>query len=1291
MSKPIIKGFVRSNFSKETLKSSSLEKAKLIKQMAKSSIVGKPATTAKSSSTDIDKTWIIKQTKCFVDWLNYKFASSHVIDLDHDPDHAIPTSSSTQKTEGTDEALKLLMERQDELKRLSMGRELINDSAFSTAISCIMKETEEGRLAIKEDRNIQTDLGWQDSLLELFFAYDYIWLQYGLQVIFNHEEPIVSKQLLNSYYRHSGTKTQQMKDEQRIKSLFKQFILNNILLQSDLNGNNFTCGSTSMMSSSMSFEGNTTLMTTLTQTQSVKHTLLYGNQSKKRREMVQKHLIQKFFTFVLFLDVARRECLLSRGSLFQKSLVTNTTSASNGNFQPSAPRLNGSASNNSPNNSSDIDPLRGSKDVLLAFSRFFLKSQGNLIKYLQSVGYEVSFEQKYVDEFDYTVKDVLTDLRDGVRLAKLVDITIGSDGEKIASSLSEQLRVPAISRLQKIHNVTIVMQALANHATFLLDGCTTKEKFLNGVKDIVDGDRDSTLLLLWKIMYAFELQLSIDVSSILSEIEMIQNDKRWKSLFAEPAGYMNKVLNLNTSEEYSVEQALQLWCQTIVAPYDMTVHDLSISFCDSKILCLLVYYYHPALFMSYFLKKKFVGLGNSSNHDCSYATVLTKSDLQALLLSETKNFHFFQSICKSIGGIPMVLHDINTSHPPEEKTMVIFLGYLFSRMIVSSRQIRAAIRIQSFYRTNIDHFKARRTNNQSSNLHKQQRLEKKNLNTARHFPQHSIHFVEASMPENMVKEMKLAAAAEIEENLLATMAAAEAENLKLEAERLARLEAEAAAEAERLRLEAERLRLEAEAAAEAERLRLEAEAAAEAERLRLEAERLRLEAEAAAEAERLRLEAGAAAEAERLRLEAEAAAEAERLRLEAERLRLEAEAAAEAERLRLEAEAAAEAERLRLEAEAAAEAERMRLEAEAAAEAERLRLEAAAEAERMRIEAEAAAAEAERLRIEAAAQAERIRLAKIAYERMINCAAIKIQSTFRMSLWYNTRKMVVYGITHLQANFRSYIQRKNYLRMKLTVEIIQHLWRRQRALRLYCSMVNAALCISSSWRRYKAVAAYRTTKLVVSTLQSLYRMYHTKKRFLAAKVSAQQLQRWWRSPYIRHKFNHRIWVLKTQQNSKMRKAVTKIQSFILKIVQYHRERKAQIKIYRFWSSRVAMVRIRKMLHGFKVLSAVFRGRHVRKYKTSKQITAIAKSLLFLKQKALANPHLLLSSQVTAAIDILQHGKMVSQYIKSCQKLQFATQVSYNSCEIFVRARCTSILFTLVQSCNRSAPHQELLR
>lgn len=94
-------------------------------------------------------------------------------------------------------------------------------------------------------------------------------------------------------------------------------------------------------------------------------------------------------------------------------------------------------------------------------------------------------------------------------------------------NLSKQLRVPAISRLQKMHNVDIVLNVLKERGIHLKDesGKAWKSGLFEGhqrtsthfnslfyfigasidSRDIVDRHRERTLALLWKIVFAFQV------------------------------------------------------------------------------------------------------------------------------------------------------------------------------------------------------------------------------------------------------------------------------------------------------------------------------------------------------------------------------------------------------------------------------------------------------------------------------------------------------------------------------------------------------------------------------------------------------------------------------------------------------------------------------------------------------------------------------------------------------------------------------------------------------------------
>ncbi|MPC90126.1 Abnormal spindle-like microcephaly-associated [Portunus trituberculatus] len=58
-----------------------------------------------------------------------------------------------------------------------------------------------------------------------------------------------------------------------------------------------------------------------------------------------------------------------------------------------------------------------SRDILVAFAMHFLQGIGDITKHLAHLGYIVSHRQAFLDEFDFAVTNLPTDLRCGVRLA----------------------------------------------------------------------------------------------------------------------------------------------------------------------------------------------------------------------------------------------------------------------------------------------------------------------------------------------------------------------------------------------------------------------------------------------------------------------------------------------------------------------------------------------------------------------------------------------------------------------------------------------------------------------------------------------------------------------------------------------------------------------------------------------------------------------------------------------------------------------------------------------------------
>lgn len=181
-----------------------------------------------------------------------------------------------------------------------------------------------------------------------------------------------------------------------------------------------------------------------------------ANPSKKFLKALNQFMLKKFLLLVYFLDYAKKRKLIAHDPcLFRKQAAWKT-----------------------------------SREILLRFSRDLLAGIGDVTKILRSYDYVLTHQQTYIDEYEYEVTDIRQDLRDGVRLCRVVELITGVDG------LIQQCRAPAISRLQKVHNVEVALGALRQAGGVLADDVEAKY--------IVDSNRTKTLSLLWQIVHKIQ-------------------------------------------------------------------------------------------------------------------------------------------------------------------------------------------------------------------------------------------------------------------------------------------------------------------------------------------------------------------------------------------------------------------------------------------------------------------------------------------------------------------------------------------------------------------------------------------------------------------------------------------------------------------------------------------------------------------------------------------------------------------------------------------------------------------
>ncbi|NXN86128.1 ASPM protein, partial [Bombycilla garrulus] len=355
--------------------------------------------------------------------------------------------------------------------------------------------------------------------------------------------------------------------------------------------------------------------------------------------------------------------------------------------------------------------FKASKDLLLAFSRDFLSGEGDLSRRLGFLGLPVSHIQTPLDEFDFAVTNLAVDLQCGIRLVRTVELLTKN------WSLSKQLRVPAISRLQKIHNVDIVLNVLKERGVHLKDetGASIDSR------DIVDRHRERTLALLWKIVFAFQVDVFLNVEHLKEEIEFLKNTYKRKALLGAVKNFPSYFRVQEDSSNFSSQtysenvKLLMAWVNAVCRFYNIKVENFTVCFSDGRVLCHLIHHYHPCYVpleavcqrttqTVECLRTVTVGLNfsSSSESDTSINAVEETFDpilYKELLDNEKQNFQLVNAAVSDLGGIPAMIHHADMSNTiPDEKVVITYLSFLCSRLLDLRQETRAARIIQAAWR-----------------------------------------------------------------------------------------------------------------------------------------------------------------------------------------------------------------------------------------------------------------------------------------------------------------------------------------------------------------------------------------------------------------------------------------------------------------------------------------------------------------------------------------------------------------------------------------------------------------
>ncbi|XP_070581728.1 abnormal spindle-like microcephaly-associated protein homolog [Ptychodera flava] len=353
--------------------------------------------------------------------------------------------------------------------------------------------------------------------------------------------------------------------------------------------------------------------------------------------------------------------------------------------------------------------FKSSRDLLLHFSRDYLSGEGDVTRHLSYFGYTVSHVQTALHEFDFAVANLKVDLRCGLRLTRIMELLTHK------WTLTTQLRMPAISRLQKLHNVEVSLNAMREI------GIDVESGGLNN-KVIVDGHREKTLELLWRLIFHFQINVRLNSEKLKEEISflkknlLIQKKLAAVTLFA-PLKETSDERRTSDPGLYFKSERLSLlldWCKAVCAYYDLKIENFTVSFSDGRGLSYLIHHYHPSLLpysdirqdttQSYQQKE----LESDSDPDQSLDGTWTRTyspstgkptEYDALLANEKHNFKLLYDAVSQLGGVPFMVKSADMSNTiPNEKVVITYLSYLCERLLDLRDETRAARVIQAAWR-----------------------------------------------------------------------------------------------------------------------------------------------------------------------------------------------------------------------------------------------------------------------------------------------------------------------------------------------------------------------------------------------------------------------------------------------------------------------------------------------------------------------------------------------------------------------------------------------------------------
>lgn len=337
--------------------------------------------------------------------------------------------------------------------------------------------------------------------------------------------------------------------------------------------------------------------------------------------------------------------------------------------------------------------FKSTKDSLDVLSRDFISSDTNLIRRLKLAGYEPTYRQTSLDEYNYliatTENKLFDDLKDGIRLTRCAQILLASSSEQVARfDLSAKLKCPVVNLVHKLLNIDQAFELLQNYGHVSLAGISNK--------DIMNGNKQRTLELLWRVFVICYLPKHLSPMEKLSEEISILTEHLAKFTCRSVEQQLIKT-DLIPLQKQQVEfpplvHLLIKWAQLICAHYKFWLYDLQESFIDGRAFLYIIAYYLPSLCDHARDIKHLTTLATCQTRDEHLQFNLELGQQQQPQLIGTyernvkANFRFLEECVKQFGSFSndLIKYEFYAKDIPDERCTIIVLAMLAHDLLFSN-------------------------------------------------------------------------------------------------------------------------------------------------------------------------------------------------------------------------------------------------------------------------------------------------------------------------------------------------------------------------------------------------------------------------------------------------------------------------------------------------------------------------------------------------------------------------------------------------------------------------------